>query len=411
MTNDKDGDYIKTNVETSQDDTDFSEDDDDGASTSSGISSSSRESSCSTDISSSSSSSGDESIGTEIAAAINDFLETPIWLAELKTTEFGDEPELSDFLLICQDILQQELSSKSYNTFPSFIRFHDEYLRSEDPSFVKFVTSFKSRLYHDGLSCVGLAISLLNLLVLRFPDYAASIGLVSCEEVVKDPDNYCIYSPSAKKEHCMVAIKIAIGSRLGTILLDPGYHVNKPIIVMEDGLYPHTGWFVQNKSPNNIKEYNYSSVDNESGLVAWTVRETKNGRVKEYVNLIYVRRSFAKSIEITEKRSHIYGFKSWVIRSKTEVIAGMYGSLDSNMISVFYPDVNGERKTIKLSLNDIDEPFFRSVISKLAIYVEGMSYRAAKHSLIRTLRKYASALQDTAFITQLKAVDFLLEED
>ncbi|XP_053209914.1 uncharacterized protein LOC128393726, partial [Panonychus citri] len=391
-----------------------SDDEDDRASTSSGISSVSRASiSSSSSSDSTSSSSSDESTsGTEIASAINEILETPIWLAELQKIDFENELELEDFLTICKEILQQELSTKSYNTFPSFIRFHEEYSRSIDTSFVKFLTSFKAKLYHDGLSCVGLAISLHNLFILRFPTHAASIGLVSCEEVVKDPDNYCIYSPSAKKEHCLVAVKIALGSRLGTVLFDPGYHVNKPIIVMEDGLSPHTGWFVQNPSPSNLKEYNYSAVDNDSGLVTWTVRETKPNRVKEYVNLIYVRRSFAKSIEITEKRSHIYNFKSLVIRSRDEVIAGLFGSIDNNMVTIFYPDSEtGERKQIKLSLDDIDEPNFRSTISKLAIYIRGMSHRAAIHHLIRMLRSYSRILEDSTFINQLKEVDFLLEED
>lgn len=47
---------------------------------------------------------------------------------------------------------------------------------------------------------------------------------------------------TSEKEHVLVCLKIAIGSRSGVLLLDPGYHIGRVITVMKDQLYPNTGY-------------------------------------------------------------------------------------------------------------------------------------------------------------------------
>lgn len=74
------------------------------------------------------------------------------------------------------------------------------------------------------------------------PSYARCVALVSCEEVVKEVDSYCIESPNTLKEHVLVAIRVCIDeSRYGFVVLDPGYHVARPVVVLADAVYPHTG--------------------------------------------------------------------------------------------------------------------------------------------------------------------------
>jgi hypothetical protein len=46
---------------------------------------------------------------------------------------------------------------------------------------------------------------------------------------------------SVEKEHVLVALRVEVAGRPGTLLLDPGYHVARAITVMSDSLYPHTG--------------------------------------------------------------------------------------------------------------------------------------------------------------------------
>lgn len=248
---------------------------------------------------------------------VSELLHPPLWLGELKVANFANLTELEDVLLLCEDILQQELESKVYNTFSSFLRFYEDYKQhgQRSSSVVSFVSSYCTELNQDGLSCVGMALSLLTKLQFIFPWLADSFALVSCEEVVDDIKNYCIYSPNAKKEHVLVAIRILLDQdRSGIVLFDPGYHLSRPITVMKDRRYPHTGWFTQSKVGKAVKEYNYEIINNH--FVSWRVKEHKNGQTKEWSNLIYVRQAFAKSIEITEKRSLIYNFKSLVIRNR-----------------------------------------------------------------------------------------------
>lgn len=248
---------------------------------------------------------------------VSQLLHPPLWLGEIKQASFSSLTELEDFLIICEDILQQEIDNKVYNTFSSFLRFYDDYKHQGyvSDSLVSFVSSYRTQLNKDGLSCVGLALSLLTKLRPIFPRLSDSFALVSCEEVVDDIENYCIYSPNTKKEHVLVAMRIVVDqNRPGIVLLDPGYHLSRPVIAMKDRCYPHTGWFTLSKIGQTVKEYNYEMIDDK--FVSWRVKEHKKGEVKEWNNLIYVRQAFAKSIEITEKRSFIYKFKSLVIRNR-----------------------------------------------------------------------------------------------
>ena len=48
---------------------------------------------------------------------------------------------------------------------------------------------------------------------------------------------------TSEKEHVIVTLKISINGRSGVILLDPGYHVGRAVVVMHDEQYPHTGNF------------------------------------------------------------------------------------------------------------------------------------------------------------------------
>lgn len=128
-------------------------------------------------------------------------------------------------------------------------------------------------------------------------------------------------SPNNVKEHVLTCIRININNkRSGFVLLDPGYHVSRPIIVMNDGLYPHTSWFLQSSNPKAVKEYCYQVINDQ--FIAWKVKETRNGCLDEWANLIYVKRAFAKCLTITEKRSVIFSLKSLVVRNRKGPVAG-----------------------------------------------------------------------------------------
>ncbi|CAG2178895.1 unnamed protein product, partial [Oppiella nova] len=215
-----------------------------------------------------------------------------------------------------------------------------------------FISNYKSRISKDSLSCVGLSISLIRKLRQMYPKLSRSIALVSCEESVKDTGAYSMQSPNNVKEHCLVCVRITIEyKRSGYVLLDPGYHVARPVVVMEDMVYPNTSWFMSSSNPKVVKEYCYQLIDHQ--FIGWKVRETRNGCLDEWMNLIYVKRQFAKCLTITEKRSLIYSLKSLVIRNRKGPVAGLYSWIESKCLTLFFERDNGKRVQKKIDINQI----------------------------------------------------------
>lgn len=66
--------------------------------------------------------------------------------------------------------------------------------------------------------------------------YRQDIGNVNRYVATPTPD-----TRTSEKEHVVVALNIELNGRVGVLILDPGYHVAQPVVVMKDGLHPHTG--------------------------------------------------------------------------------------------------------------------------------------------------------------------------
>jgi len=240
----------------------------------------------------------------------------------------------------------------------------------------------------------------------RMPYLCRNVTLVSCEEVVKDVGSYSIESPNTTKEHVLLAMKISIGSRAGFVLFEPGYHVPRAIVVMLDGVYPHTSWFVQSVNSRNKKEYCYEVIDEQ--FIAWRVRETKSDIVNEFANLIYTKRSFGKCLNITEKRSHLYTFKSLVVRNEKGIIAGMYCLMNTNTITLFYPE-NNEQKQVKIKIDLIESESTEQSLKKLAnAFTNSKNTVKQLQSILKSFKK---VLEDREFMRQMMLLDQWIEED
>ena len=307
---------------------------------------------------------------------VDNVLQPPVWSHDLKTVSFTSLTSLEDYLMQCQDVIQQELVLHDYNTFSSFVTFYEDYQKyrkekeieketielngneksKTSASFLDFVNKYENLKEETGsLSCVGLSSSLITRVgQLQGGKFAGSIALVSCEEVVKDVGSYSIDSPNNLKEHVMVAVKISLRDsgreRIGFILMDPGYHVARPVVIMLDAKYPHTGWFVQSQSASMVKEYCYDVIDDR--FLAWNVKETRKGVTSSYSNLIFIKKQFESYLCITKKRSLLYAFKSYVIRDRKGPVAGVYCWLRSHTITLFYPgrEDNEEKINVKFPL-------------------------------------------------------------
>ncbi|RWS01998.1 hypothetical protein B4U79_02919 [Dinothrombium tinctorium] len=201
-------------------------------------------------------------------------------------------------------------------------------------------------------------------------------------------------------------MKISIGLRHGYILFEPGYHVTRPIIVMDDGLYPHTSWFLQSSNPKAMKEYCYEVIDEK--FISWKVRETKGEIVNEWANLIYVKRAFGKCLNITEKRSLCYTFKSLVSRNEKGIVAGMYCLMNTNTITLFYTE-NNVRKQIKMKIDLIESDLTEQNLKKF-VKAFGNSKMTLKQ-LQSILKAFKKILEDKEFMKQMMLLDEWIEED
>jgi hypothetical protein len=209
-----------------------------------------------------------------------------------------------------------------------------------------------------------------------------------------------------------VAIPVVIeGTRRGYVVLDPGYHVARAVVAMEDEAYPHTGWFTHTKNGASLKEYCYQVIDSDDRFLAWNVRETRHGVSNEWSNLIYVKRAFEKCLNITEKRSLFYSFKSLVIRDRKGPTAGIYCWMKSNTITVFYPE-NNERKQVKLSLDTIGTEAAEVPLKRLAKFMSGTGKeRMTTQMLVTMLKAFKSALKDQSFVSEMIELDDWIEDE
>jgi len=280
-------------------------------------------------------------------------LPKPEWGSEPEHLEFSSLVTFQFFLQELKMILAAELESHPYNTFGSFIDFYDAFLKQSQP-FEDFYQSYEPTILQESLSCVGLGCSLIDSMKASlcncYPGLKCALFIASCEEVVLDVDTYTTFSPPASstsvKEHVLVVLRVKVEGREGYIVLDPGYHVNIPVIVMSDGKYPNTGWFLLSETSKVKKEYNYA-VD--SNYIKWYVKETRGGKVKSWTNLIYSEKKFLSYISVSEKRNLVFNFRTLVARDERQPVAGFYCNFEGDeKFTFFFNDESYNRQEVKI---------------------------------------------------------------
>lgn len=400
------------------------------------------------EASTASSSSGGEGKAWRKNWTMSKILGNPQWCSKFKAKKFDTLEQFEQFKSECETMLQDVLCHHAYNTIGSFNQFHEDYKSTEKGhsfDFDDFFFHYKATLKSDALSCVGLSIRLLELFKEHFGSTISEhCGTVSCEEIIKDPNRYNMHLPNTAKEHCLLALKFTItdsnnDKRNGYLLFDPGYHVRLPIVVMSDGKYPHTGWFTTSEQPHVKRESCFNLLADR--YVNWTTRETKKAKigdrlvVKEANNLVYVKQAFGNPISIAEKRSFIFSFKSFIIRSRKGVLAGLYSYLKNNSITIFYPEsptadysVEPIRKNVKFSVDDVGKPEMNSELMVLAKYIVEMNMHIdwpdemrdadwskrvdyAHNYLIEMLNSYKDAVKDRKFVNEFLEIDLWIEDE
>ncbi|KAI2808511.1 hypothetical protein BLOT_006456 [Blomia tropicalis] len=350
---------------------------------------------------------------------VDQILDTPYWSNELKEATFATLNSFEDFLMQIESVLHHELVAHDYNTFGSYVEFFRSYQRTEK-NLVDFVFDYRASINVDSMSCVAMALYLLEHLKRVNPMYGQLFSLVSCEEMIafgednrNNEDIYHLDSKDNVKEHVMVALKFNLvdGNRNGYVLMDPGYHICRPLVVMHDGAYPHTGWFVSSNNGKVKKEFCYQVLS--SKFITWTVKEQRLdcSRPKSHINIIYVEREFIKYASVTEKRALIFSMKSYVIRNRKGPVSGFYSWINAKNLVIFY-EMDGRRVNQKFMIDQYDQQCVRDALTIVASQKENdpLSLEERVEQFINMLRMYQESLNDKDFCPDLLEIDKFIED-
>lgn len=356
---------------------------------------------------------------------MDQLLDIPYWSDELKEGQFNTLKDLETALIEWEDILQQGLENYDYNTFGSYVDFYQCY-KNSNQTLCDFILNYQAKITMDSMSCVAQSLMLIQNLTMNDNKFGSMFSLVSCEEMVmittemndgKLQTKYQLESKDNVKEHVLVCLKVHIkeDNRSGYVLMDPGYHLSRPIVVMNDSLYPHTGWFIGSKNRKVSKEYCYQIINDQ--YIAWKVRETKLENpeevIKQYVNMIYIQKEFAKYASVTEKRACIFSLKSYVIRNRKGAVAGFYSKIDEQNLTIFYEE-NDERVSHKFDIKDIEKQEVIDLLIKVAAFKkdDGSFNMDETINYFRGLLiNYRESLYDEDFCFDLCEIDKWIEED
>lgn len=206
---------------------------------------------------------------------IEKILGVPQWAdADLQEATFLTVSEFEQSLSAWEGALQQLLQTFGYNTFSSFMDFYRAYKNSH-LSLVDFVSSYQPEISTKSMSCVALSLTLLKWFQQGDKGHQGKLfSLVSCEEDAEDDDvsnnnpstnstttktAYKMSSKNNVKEHVLLCLKIHLSycGRSGYILFDPGFHISHAIVVINDGVFPNTGWFIATANSKVTKNYFY----------------------------------------------------------------------------------------------------------------------------------------------------------
>lgn len=343
----------------------------------------------------------------------------PCWSNKLKEAKFSNLREFEERLMKWECILQQELIKYDYNTYNSFRKFYKSFVESKE-DILDFILSYQTDLSTNSMSCVEMSLFLMNILIQEDKKYGRLFSLISCEEIFIESrtviegvlDKNSQLDTEVLIEHVLVGLKFELSEekRSGFVLFDLGYHIARPIVVMSDTLYPHTGWFTASNN-GKVKRERCHQIINDK-YIACKVRESKsNLSLKEMANLIYIEKEFTRKDYATEIRSLIFKMKSFVVRNRKGAVSGIYSFISTKNVNVFYEE-NGERTTKKFHIADFDKQEFRDSLVKVVAAKENvLSIEDTVDDLVEMMRNYRDTIEDEDFCSDLVDIDDWIEGD
>lgn len=349
-------------------------------------------------------------------------LPLPEWGSPREPYKLPSVEAYEDLALTVELTVQQLLQSNNYNTVCNFITFYRTYRRSLETNLSHFYRCYIPPITSEHHTCVGLGLELiekLGRLEKRFPGLIDRLYIASCEELIPDVQCYIESDPDpsdSDKEHVLVAMRLDIAGRKGILLLDPGYHVARVVTVMEDKLYPHTGWFTQSKDENCTKEYNYVICEQNPGYVIWNIREKRGGAAEKLSqSIIYVAAPFNTPVDVTERRNLTYNFRSLLSRNaKGELISGVYFPVSpdgAGEFTLFYQNDDGVKKRSKIPFASFKSPNLLLTADQMhAIKMCNKQLGWVDGKLMAKLKMLNTILNDKDFVSQMLNINNNINE-
>lgn len=361
---------------------------------------------------------GDDSDWGEDEWPMDHPLPLPEWGCGRPDLQFPNEEQYQEFLKRTTVYLHECLDSLPYDTFTNFLAFSTKYVSSRDEycNLKEFFRDYDTPLLPGCFTCVGLSLDLsskLSQLERTYPGLKDAMYQVSCEEEVKNLEQYCTELPPAKtslNEHVMLCIKVRISGRRGMTLFDPGYHVSQPITVMEDGESPQSGTIKASTTrPDIQRSYKYQYLERNSAIIGWTVEEKRPGQpTKVVLNRVHPNKPFLSGVDIAERRNLVYSFKSLLGRDEYgQLNCGLYFGIkecSKASITFFYRDddkPHHQKVPLTYFLSDEgDEEIFEEAVRAVAMGV-GRTARTLRDAL----KLLANLLSDMDFVQEVLSLD------
>lgn len=211
---------------------------------------------------------------------------------------------------------------------------------------------------------------------------------------------------TCEKEHVLLCIRIRLCGRAGVVLLDPGYHIGKPITVMEDGLSPHSGVIIASTTrPQVTRTYSYRFWPENLYFVAWEVTEHRMGKLsKQHTSFIHVARPFLSDLDVAERRNLAYPFKTLVAREPTGYLScGLYFPLRNcrqTVVTLFH-QVAGLPHHVKVPLSYFLTDADQEEDTEAAMAAVATGTRRTVEDLRFSLKSVAHLLSEEHLLQQL----------
>ncbi|XP_065560802.1 uncharacterized protein LOC136027450 [Artemia franciscana] len=183
--------------------------------------------------------------------------------------------------------------------------------------------------------------------------------------------------------------------------MDTGYHIAKPVVVMEDSCEPETGWF-QPDATNAVNKWYKYEWHSSGNYVTWRSKTTKGEQTVEESALIYIGRVFRSTADTTERRNLLYPFKSWLKRDENGVIkAGFYFGLkifEEASVTFLYTDPSSKQIRRKFSFKDLTSG---ALTADKMCDIDICTSQLRKDSLEPFIKEIVEAISDENFLSEV----------